>query len=219
MYQFITPFRAFLCGPSMSGKTTLLMKIIQNRGEMLAAGDHQTTIKNIYYCYSVWQQSYDRIRTIEPQIKFIKGLDVVFNSIEPNSWLIIDDLAESIEQWSEEMIQLFTVRSHHEKISFTIVLHNLFHQSKCMRTLALNCTHYIVYKVVRDSSSLITLNKQIYPGQPKFLLSAYNQATSKPYGYIVIDLNQNTPEELRVISNIFDREITVYLPVSDRKRY
>ena len=32
-----------------------------------------------------------------------------------------------------------------------------------MRTLALNCTHYIIYSVVCDSSFLITLNKQIYP--------------------------------------------------------
>jgi hypothetical protein len=82
-----------------------------------------------------------------------------------------------------------------------------------VQTLALNCTQYILYKVVCDSSSLVTLNKQFYLGQPKFLLSAYNQATSKPYGYIVIYLNQNTPEELHFISNIFDCEITVYLLV------
>jgi len=180
--------------------------------------------KKIYYCYSIWQESYNKIKAIAAttmgsmQIQFIQGLDV-FNIIEPNSWLIIDDLAESIEQWSQQMLQLFTVRSHHEQISVTLVLHNLFHQSKCMRTLALNCTYYIIYRVVRDSSSLITLNKQIYPGAPKFLLSAYNQATNKPHGYILLDLNQNTPEDLRVVTDIFDNEITVYLPVNTKKTY
>ena len=179
--------------------------------------------KKIYYCYSIWQDSYDKIKAIAAtmglvQIQFIQGLDV-FSIIEPNSWLIIDDLAESIEQWSQQMLQLFTVRSHHEQISVTLVLHNLFHQSKCMRTLALNCTYYIIYRVVRDSSSLITLNKQIYPGAPKFLLSAYNQATNKPHGYILLDLNQNTPEDLRVVTDIFDNEITVYLPVNTKKTY
>ena len=195
----------------MSGKTTLLTKIIQNRDRMFLENPTK-----IYYCYSVWQESYDRIKTIAPDTKFIHGLDI-FNSIESNSWLIIDDLAESIEEWSQEMIQLFTVRSHHQRISVTLVLHNLFQQSKCMRTLALNCTYYIIYRVVRDSSSLITLNRQVYPGEPKFLLSAYNQATNKPYGYILLDLNQNTPEDLRVVTDIFDNEITVYLPVNSKK--
>jgi hypothetical protein len=152
------------------------------------------------------------------QIQFLQGLDV-FDIIEPNSPLIIDDLAESIEQWSQEMLKLFTVRSHNEQISVTLARHNLFHQSKCMRTLALSCTYYIIYRVICDSSSLITLNKEIYPGAPKFLLSAYNQATNKAYGYILLDLNQNTPEDLCVATDIFDNEITVYLPMNSKKGY
>jgi hypothetical protein len=115
------------------------------------------------------------------------------------------------------MLQLFTVRCHQEKISVTIVLHNLFHQNKCMRTLALNCTCYVIYGVVRDSSSLITLSKQIYPGEPKFLLFAHNQVTNKPCHYILLDLNKNTPEELRVVTDIFDNEITIYIPVNSKK--
>ena len=66
------------------------------------------------------------------------------------------------------MLQLLTVRSHHEKISIALVLHNFFPQSKCMRILGLNCTYYIIYRVVRDSSSLITLNKQNIPVLQKF---------------------------------------------------
>jgi hypothetical protein len=145
-------------------------------------------VKNIYYCYSVWQESYDKIKSIAPSTKFIRGIDI-FNSIAPNSWLIIDDLAESVQELSQEILQLFTVRSHHEKISVTVVFHNIFHPSECMRTLTLNCTYYIIYRAVCDSRSLMTLNRQIYHGEPKFLLFAYNQATNKPYGYILLDLN------------------------------
>ena len=46
----------------------------------------------------------------------------MFNIIELRSWLIIDDLAESMEEWSQEMLQLFTIQSHHEKIFITVVL-------------------------------------------------------------------------------------------------
>ena len=38
-----------------------------------------------------------------------------------------------------------------------------------MRTIVFNCTYYIIYRVASDSSSLITLNQQIYPDEPKFL--------------------------------------------------
>ena len=123
----------------------------------------------IYYCYSVRQESYDKIKTIIPDIKITQGLDV-FNIFEANSCLSSNHLAESTEEWSQEMLQLFTGRSHPEKLSITVVLHRVFHQSKCMRKLALNCTYYIIYRVVRDSSSLITLNKQIHPGEQKFIL-------------------------------------------------
>ena len=62
----------------------------------------------------------------------------MFNIIEPNSRLIIDYLAEAIEEWSQEMLQLLKVRSRHEKTSVTFVLYNLFHMSKFMRIFALN---------------------------------------------------------------------------------
>ena len=125
MYQFKTPFRSFLCGPSMSGKTTLLTKIIKNCDKMFVEKP-----KKIYYCYSIWQESYDKIKAIAisgVQIQFIQGYDV-FKIIEQNSWVIIDDLAESIEQWSQEMLHLFTVCSYHEHISVTLVLHNYLEQ-------------------------------------------------------------------------------------------
>ena len=83
------------------------------------------------------QESHDKIKTFAPDIMFRLELDI-FSIIEPKSWLKIDDLAESIEEISQNMSELFTV---HEKIFITVVFHNVFHQSKCMRTLGLNLTH------------------------------------------------------------------------------
>jgi len=58
--------------------------------------------------------SHDKIKTMAPNTKFTWQLDI-FNTIEQNSWLIIGNLAESIDEWSQEMLQLFTFRYHHEK--------------------------------------------------------------------------------------------------------
>ena len=60
------------------------------------------------------------MKIVATDIKFIWGLDV-FNIIAPNLWLIIDDLAESSKEWSsQEIIQLFTDWSHHEKVFKTL---------------------------------------------------------------------------------------------------
>ena len=82
-----------------------------------------------------------------------------------------------------------------------------------MRTLTLNYTYYIICRVVRVLSSLIALNKHIYSSEPKFLLSAYNEATSKICGYILLHLNQSTPEELGVVTDI----LTINYCISTRE--
>ena len=130
--------------------------------------------------------------------------------------MIIDDIAGSIDEQSQEMLQLLTVRSHHEEISLSLVLHNLSHQRKCVRTLALNCTYYVIYRVVRDSSFLITLDILIYPGEPKFLLSVHNQFKNIPFGYILQGLNQNKFDDLRVVTDVFNSKVNVYLPVNSK---
>ena len=40
----------------------------------------------------------------------------------------------------------------------------------------------------------------------------------KPCGYILLDLNQSTAEELRVVADVFDNEITVHIPVNSKKK-
>ena len=149
--------------------------------------------------------------TIASATKFIQRPDVL-HIIQPRSWLIIDDLAESMEERSQEVLQLFTVPSHHKKKFVTVILHNLFHQIKCLRTLALKSSYCIIYSDVHDSISLITLLKQIYPGEPILLLSAYSLTTNKPWGYILLNLNQNKPEDLHVVIVIFNNKIAVYPP-------
>ena len=38
--------------------------------------------------------------------------------------------------------------------------------------------------------------------QSSFQLSARNQAKNKPYGHSLLDINQNTPEDLRAATDI-----------------
>jgi len=72
----------------MSCKTTLLTKIIQDREISL--------IRKISVIAIVCGKSPMINKDITTDIKFLRGLEV-FNIFEPNSWLIIDNLAKSIK--------------------------------------------------------------------------------------------------------------------------
>jgi hypothetical protein len=44
----------------------------------------------------------------------------------------------------------------------------------------------------------------MYPSHPNKFMIKYTEATKIPYGYLFIDLRQNTPEDDRLKTYIFD---------------
>lgn len=71
-----------------------------------------------------------------------------------------------------------------------------------MRTIGLNSNYYLLLKNPRDLTQIEHLGKQMFPGKKGFLRNAYLDATSQPYGHLLIDCKSDTPDELRVRSNI-----------------
>lgn len=55
-----------------------------------------------------------------------------------------------------------------------------------------------------DKQQILTLSRQMYPENPQHLLRHFKEATSKPYGYLLIDLKLTTPENLRMRTNIMN---------------
>ena len=63
LYQsevFNHPFTCIIAGPSVSGKTKLLLNIIKRSKEMI----NPSPDRNIY-CYSCWQKAFENIVNIE----------------------------------------------------------------------------------------------------------------------------------------------------------
>ena len=54
----------------------------------------------------------------------------------------------------------------------------------------------------------------MYPGRVKFVQGAFAYATSSPYGYILVDLKQDTHEDLRLRTSMLpdDGLQYVYMP-------
>lgn len=75
----------------------------------------------IIYCYSTYQDLYDKMKKEVKNIEFFKGLpskeDMDLWSIESNfKILVIDDLALRASQ-SVDIVDLFTIYSHHHNFS------------------------------------------------------------------------------------------------------
>jgi hypothetical protein len=68
----------------------------------------------------------------------------------------------------------------------------------------------------RDKSQIKYLGRQIFPGSGEVLLEAYlDIVRSKKWGYLLLDLSNNCPENLRMRTNILPQEkdeIIVYRP-------
>ncbi|GFW54139.1 uncharacterized protein TNCV_4372131 [Trichonephila clavipes] len=59
----------------------------------------------------------------------------------------------------------------------------------------------------RDQSQITHLGRQLYPRKVKFFQDCYADATSKPYGYLLIDLKPETDESLLVRTGMFPGDV------------
>ena len=70
----------------------------------------------------------------------------------------------------------------------------------------------VVFKNPRNASQMSHLARQMYPGRVKFVEEAFKDATSVPYVYLLVDLKQDTPEDMRTTIFPDDGVQYVYLP-------
>jgi hypothetical protein len=189
------PFTCIISGPTQSGKSEFVLRLIEQSHALISPPPERIT-----FCYGEYQQ----IFTKYPYVIFNSGLPDFesLGGVEP-SLLIIDDLLSEI---NSAVSNMFTRGSHHRNISVIFLSQNLFHKSKDFRTMSLN-THYLVlFKSVRDVTQVSTLARQMYPGKSKLLIEAYQDATTNPFGYLLIDMKPQTNDKMRLRTNIFINE-------------
>ena len=64
----------------------------------------------------------------------------------------------------------------------------------------------VLFKNLTYVSHIMALAHQMYPRRMQFFLEAFALATTRPHGYMVIDMKQNTPDILRLRTFIFPGE-------------
>jgi len=199
--KFKHPFTLICAGPTGSGKTILIAKILEHHKIMF-----DPIPDKIIYCYSLWQESFLKMLESNPNIEFVEGMipSVQIDSLKKNL-IILDDLMEEKKD-NEDLQNIFTKGSHHRNISLIFISQNLFIQGKKTRTISLNTHYMIIFKNPRDKAQFSQLARQMLPGKTQFLNECFMDATSHAHGYLFLDFKQQTPENLRVRTNIIPGE-------------
>jgi hypothetical protein len=106
----------------------------------------------------------------------------------------------------ERIADLFTKGSHHRHISIVYLTQNLFPQGKACRDIALNTQYLVLFNDPIDRQQVATLARRIYPSSHAIFMKRFQNATSRPHGYLVVDLKSCTPEQDRLRENVFETE-------------
>ena len=117
--------------------------------------------------------------------------------------LVFDDLMTEAK-CDQKVTNLFTKGSHHRNISIVYLTQNLFPQGKACRDIALNTQYMVLFNNPIHRQQVANLARIIYPSTSTLFMKRFEQATSHPYGYLMIDLKLDTPEKDRLHTTIFD---------------
>ena len=190
------PFTGIVAGPTACGKSTWVKNLITYQKDMIDPVPEQ-----VIWFYGEWQPLYN---TLSGMVEFREGLaDLTTLKTKKRTLVIIDDL---MTETDKSVSNLFTKRSHHRNLSVLHLVQNVFDKNKHTRTISLNAHYLVIFKNPRDASQITHLAKQMYSGHVQFLQEVFADATSEAYGYLLIDLKQETPEHLRLRTKIMPNE-------------
>ena len=203
------PFTCIVAGPTGCGKTTFVARLLRNAAAMIDPPPERIT-----WYYGEWQAAYENLDI--PNMRLEERLPTSFDNDGQRGLVVLDDL---MAETDGRVTNLFTKKSHHSNTSVIYLVQNIFPKNKESRTISLNSQYMVIFKNPRDASQIANLAKQMYPGRGAFVHEAFADATASPYGYLLIDLKQNTPDGMRLRTSILldDTCQFVYVPKLCRK--
>jgi hypothetical protein len=192
-----TPSNLVIGGPSKAGKSHFVFRMIRERRDLFRG----TPFERVVYCYGEWQKEFQALQDQEGVV-FLEGLPE--DLYEPfggkPGMLILDDLMTESAN-NKDVEKLFTRGTHHRQLTTVLLTQNLF--QKGQRTQMLNAHYVVAFKNPRDRAQMGFLFRQAFPKQLKFVEEAFKDATSREYGYLLFDFETDTPDGLRLRTNIF----------------
>lgn len=205
-----------VAGAGNSGKTFFLIDLMKNKDKVF---DKQ--IDKIIYVYnSNYQPVFDEYKKSHFDAVFVPTVEEAEGEIETgkNCFIIFDDQMLRLENdrnFNTYISDFWIQRAHHCNLTVCLVSQNLY--SKALRSIFLNTTYLVVFKMVRDKSQLQYLNRQYMPGARTFLISSMDIATKdNPHKYLLFDFNSCTPDRFRLRNFVYPiLDMKIFIPLEN----
>ena len=189
--KWIHPFRCIIAGPTSSGKSTFMLKMVEHQKSIFT-----TEFSRIMYCIpahnaALHDDYFKKLQGFCPNVELILGLpkpNVIKSDTLPKL-LLIDDLVKPLLK-DPFMEECFVQNSHHSGCSIAFCTQNYFEASKS-KTIVRQCNYKVFFNDPCDKTLLRNIGAQIEPTGPQLLIKAFKLLYSlKPkddFQYILID--------------------------------
>ena len=197
------PSSVIIAGPSGSGKTELVEQWLRDQTLF------QVKPKKIVYAYDRWQPRFERMQK-KDGIQFYRGVP---DPRHLTQWfgrtrggvLVLDDLMEEGGQ-DKRVLDLFTKDSHHRNITVLYLTQDLFPPGKFAKTINRNAHYIVAFKNPRDQTGIRTVLLQAFPERWRQVLRLFKRVTSRPFGYLMLDVHPASDDRYRLWSHLTPRE-------------
>ena len=181
--KLIHPFNCIISGPTQSGKTHFVFKLIDNLENITVP-----SINKVIYLYNEWQE---RFKSYRDKVFFTNDLKYLTIKPKQPTLIILDDFMNDIGN-NKNLLDLFIKGTHHNSISAIIILQNIFHQGSIFKSLRQNCHYYYLTEHLQDRNSIEYFARALEPRNSAYFLESYADAVSKPYGGLFCDLHPHS---------------------------
>lgn len=206
--RFKCPFNMNVIGPTMTGKTEFVIKLLNHQEILL-----EKPVKNVYW-FTPTQAP--------PNSLINNNIDLhvyhdempwevhIPNDITTHKIVVIDDYSCELAD-SKELTKFYTKWTHHSNVSIIQMSQNLFMDGKGSRTRSLNLSYLVLMRQTRDMKQIRTLARQMANDSKEYnaIIDAYQSAMNTgPYSYLVISFHPRDHPKLKLRSNIFNEDNT-----------
>ena len=216
-FQLTKPFRALICGPSSSGKSTLLKNILKNKNLFLSEDFDSIIYYYPEYSCSKFRENYiEELKQLYNCVTSVSGLpdynDLI--TIKSNTLLIFDDCFEELMN-NNVGRQLAIQLSHHQNLSYFVTSQNFFSGGKYLKTFSRQYTDYFLIRGRSEGQWLRILSQQLF-NKAIFLPKIFEYLSKhvSPFERVVwIDCNSlstTKSEDFRVRALFFKNELLTF---------
>ena len=198
------PNHALFVGPTMSGKTRLVLTLLQ-RPECFNPPPEE-----VYFFYNEWQDLYegldDKLAKVGIKLHMRQGANLELDDIEREEkqrlYIIDDGQAETA---SSDEIAKITERVRHRNASLWLIWHMLYAKHPASRRISAMSFYYFFLPGPRLRSQIKTLDDQMrYNGR---IVNAYEVAMAEhgqDFNYLFVNVAPFCPPKLRLKGQVHD---------------